>query len=133
MTGWQTRLDGAARNFALFCLVVLMLLRALVPTGWMPAASGDGFTITICTSDGRVSAWLDADGTIHRDAPGDDGAGKDSPCLFALGIPPLPAMAAAIVAKVAFVILLPTPTLIDVAIGRGLAAPPPPPTGPPTI
>lgn len=74
------RLFAFHRLFALQCLLLAIALRAFVPVGWMPAPSGTGVTITICTGAGLVEAEIGPDGKIHHDG------GKDTkvhdPCPF---------------------------------------------------
>jgi hypothetical protein len=66
-------------------LLAAFMLRALIPTGWMPQAStsGDGVTLVICTVAGLQEITLGPDG--HPQPTGDEGqasAGHD-PCPFA--------------------------------------------------
>lgn len=131
------RIDGVTRSFALGALMLVLLLRVLVPSGWMPVATPNGgFAVTLCIDGGAVSAWIDADGRLHRtakaDGPAKDMPGKDAPCAFAAaGLPPLPALAVELAARVALLVVAPSRPDSVVAVGRGLAAPPPPATGPP--
>ena len=65
-------------------LLAAFMLRALIPTGWMPQASGsDGVTLVICTVAGLQEITLGPDG---HPAPADESsqvnAGHD-PCPFA--------------------------------------------------
>lgn len=120
------RSGGTTAVLALFALAAL--LRLAVPAGWMPAA-GSGFSITICTGTGPVqvrAATRDGHGT----PAGHDR--DDSGCPFAaLGA----ALAAPLVPLGAFpIVVAPVAGVVAaavVAVGRGLAAPPPPATGPP--
>lgn len=126
MRAWLNSGGGPAA--ALPLLLLALALRMLVPAGWMPAADGRG--IELCTGMGVVKAWVDADGRIHRDAPAPEK--PDQPCTFAgLSAPLLagagPVQLAAIPAMAAH--LGERPLLVRV--GQGLAAPPPPATGPP--
>jgi hypothetical protein len=118
-------------RIAIALLALALVVRVLVPAGWMPA-QGNGLAITLCSGSGAVAAWVDADGKIRKQDPA-KGAMPDHPCAFAgLGAPMLggelstPAL------------LRPAPRdevaalhLAPAAIGKGLAAPPPPATGPP--
>ena len=66
-------------------LLTAFMLRALIPTGWMPQASttGDGITLVICTVAGLQEITLGPDG--HPQPAGDvdqANAGHD-PCPFA--------------------------------------------------
>lgn len=115
-----------------FAFICALLLRLTIPAGWMPAKTSHGWRLTICTGMGPANAMpgmaMDHDkGSADRDK-------GSSVCPFAgAGLamaepftPPL-LFPAPIFAATAF------PLHDIVAIGRGLAAPPPPPTGPPAI
>ena len=113
---------------AFYALALLALLfKVYVPTGFMV---GDGGTVVICTGMGPMKM---AD--THREAPAAPDKHKaDHACPFASnGAPPLAhPMVAALVAPM----MLETRTdsvALNVAPGRGLAAPPPPSTGPPLL
>lgn len=116
---------------ALALIALALLMRVLVPGGWMPATTGQGFAITLCTGTGMETAWIDAEGGIHKEKPSGE-AGADQHCAFAgMGMAMLDGDApAAIVAPAPAQVELPARPL-QVAIGQGLAAPPPPATGPP--
>jgi hypothetical protein len=129
MTGARIGI-GDRRGIACALLALALLLRLVVPAGWMPAAGG-GYAITLCTGAGVSRAWVDAEGKVHKGEPGK--AAPDHQCVFAgfsaaLDAPPL---AGALLAPLAAVEALPPLARSAVAIGRGLAAPPPPATGPP--
>ena len=122
---------GMARGGGIGLLFAALLLRLLVPAGYMPV-EGRGFAVTLCTGMGRVEAWMDASGHIHKQKP--DDAKGEQPCIFAghaaaLDLPPMPAAAEAPMAAAQIMAGLPRWT---VAVGQGLAAPPPPATGPPS-
>lgn len=112
-------------------LALALLVRLVIPAGWMPVA-GNGYAITLCTGAGMVSAWVDADGIVHKDDKGPAQQG-DHPCTFAGLSADLLAGGAlsALGHFVAFSGVIVAKPFETVAIGRGLAAPPPPPTGPP--
>ena len=104
-----------------------LAVRLLVPAGWMPA-EGRGFAITLCTGSGAQAVWIDGKGNIHKRAPA---TAPDHPCAFAGiaapmldGEAPLAILAPAAIRHAAL-------TRPLAAIGQGLAAPPPPATGPP--
>ena len=130
MSGAKPGKDRMRDRIALGLLALALLMRVMVPAGWMPAA-GNGMAITLCTGMGPVAAWIDADGKVHKQGPSD--SRSDQPCAFsglgtAFDLPtvhdvsaaPLPAGLPLLAAQAA-----------TVDIGRGLAAPPPPATGPP--
>lgn len=127
-------LDSAGRGGRIaFALVALaLLMRLLVPVGWMPAAE-QGFAITLCTGEGAVSAWVDDKGEIHKGKPAAEQTSH--PCIFAgfgvaLDLPSFTAIGAPLLLAAE---ALPPFARFVVAIGQGLAAPPPPSTGPPII
>ncbi|MES2498523.1 MAG: hypothetical protein V4618_20590 [Pseudomonadota bacterium] len=118
-------------RIALAFVAAALLMRLLVPAGWMPAAER-GLAITLCTGAGAQQAWIDEKGNLHQGKqPGEGQA--DHPCVFGgfaalLDVSPF-GDALAGIAPLA--VALPPLALTAVAIGRGLAAPPPPSTGPP--
>ncbi len=128
------------RTIALALLACALALRLLIPAGWMPVADAQGFHLTLCSGAGpleippaRPMAGMAHHGAHHHDHHHDQGI-PDHPCAFAgLGLalaePVLPAIALIAPVIEAPVAIIPT----AVAIGRGLAAPPPPPTGPPAL
>lgn len=114
----------------LFCT---LLIRAVMPTGWMPVTTTHGIAISVCTGMGPAKMTMAHHGAPHEKAPAPE-HNKDHPCAFAGAVAPLAGWS---------VPTLPPPLAIAaaasatprraVAIGRGLAAPPPPQTGPPTL
>ena len=113
---------------ALFALV--MLVRVLVPAGWMPVADAAGSHLALC--DG-VMAAKPMVGMAHGKAPMHHQGPSDHPCAFA-------GPAAAVETPVLQVPLPPAAPRhaavtdhLSAAVGHGLAAPPPPPTGPPAF
>lgn len=119
-------------GWALALLFCALLVRAMVPAGWMPVASGNGYSIEFCTGKGAVSMWVDGAGKVHKQKPASR-EGADQPCAFsglahAVALPEVTTPPVPLIAIVAMLGALP---IAAVAVGRGLAAPPPPPTGPP--
>lgn len=113
-------------------LTLAVMTRALVPTGWMPSTAS-GQWVILCSGAGQITAWVDAKGQVHKDgAPASKSVSPD--CAFAgLGagfdltksvVPPLSPIVPA-----ALLLLRPWAT----QVGQGLAAPPPPKTGPPNL
>ena len=117
---------------------VLLVAQALVPNGFMPVFAKDGPSIMLCTGQGlqRTTLGPDASEAMHAlaDAMGDDETPDtdNTPCDYAA--------AGNAVAKPSTVAPAHVPIAWDsgtfpaaglVAIGAGLAAPPPPQTGPP--
>jgi hypothetical protein len=121
--------DKAGRlsaSLALVCLAVF--LRVLIPPGFMPAFGPDEAGMVICgvqTSASRVDAT-----PANDHSPQQTG---DAACAFAgivgPAILPAPKSASAVATGQA---PGPTPSQPDLRPGRGLAAPPPFPTGPPS-
>lgn len=121
-----------------------MLVRALVPMGWMPVRTADGFTIQLCagltpgvdpnaitTANELLQAAL-AGAVQQQDDHNDRSDLNDQlPCTFA-GLTPFapPAGLATFVAPLPAAAPV-QPLALTAAIGRGLPAPPPPATGPP--
>jgi hypothetical protein len=138
-----------SRLAALAVTLVALLLRALVPAGFMLAtdARAEGVVITICTGNGMQShAVLRADGTMQTVAdPAVEAGGADDPAGEAQGHQQAPCVFAALaqlpegpeapgLANPLSEAEQPTAVaaISPVAPGRGLAAPPPPATAPPS-
>ncbi len=120
--------------WALLALVAISV-RALVPAGYMlaPSAHADGVVVTICTAQGAVDVVLDPAGAGHKQKNDTQQRNADAPCVFA-GAAPLAAPDAAIaLAAPAVASASVEYVFAQLAPGRGLAAPPPPSTGPPTL
>ncbi len=122
--------------------LLAMLVRAVLPAGYMFATADTGsgryLTVTLCTdhAGGGEIALVDLE-TGKTYAPGETPKPKDassdtsSPCVFA-GAPAVATPAAA-PELIVFTTAVEAPVAIarDVRPGRGIAAPPPPATGPP--
>jgi hypothetical protein len=122
------------RRWLLAFVVLALAARMLVPSGWMPSFADGRTTITLCTGAGMVEAWVDEDGAIHKEKPTGSST-HDQPCAFAgLGAvadtPNVPALAQPAILAVAASRPF---DATNVAVGLGLAAPPPPAIGPPTL
>ncbi|MFM5930903.1 MAG: hypothetical protein ACKOPQ_08350 [Novosphingobium sp.] len=59
-------------------------MRAMVPSGWMPVADGEGIRIAICSGSGPMEMVLDRDGGLHRDSGPAAPAAPRDPCPFGL-------------------------------------------------
>jgi len=151
-----SRLDGFGPVW-LVLLGLTLLGRALVPAGWMPVADAQGIRLTLCSGWTEPSATAAASdshqqhadilastephraqnhvaGTRHDDHRKHQQEKKTdhtAPCTFAAqplaGPPPLQPE---IIALPPVLSSLPLATA-PVSVGQGLAAPPPPSTGPP--
>ncbi len=137
----QSRLQRILTRAGLLVAMFAVTLRVLVPGGYMVSQAGgreDFATLVICTGQGAMTVAVDADGKIvdTKDLPGKGGgkAASDHSCIFAgfaspLQTPSLLSLAApthVITSAVAAPVSYQRP-------GLGLAAPPPPQTGPPSI
>lgn len=128
----ETMRSGSGRHkvLALAVLVCALAMRLLVPQGWMPISDSHGFRFTLCSGTGPMEMSAAMPGMAsHHDKSGHDRPMQDHPNAFAnLGLTLIePTFVAPLL--MAAVALDPKP--LTVAIGRGLAAPPPPATGPP--
>jgi hypothetical protein len=125
---------ASKRNWLIAFVVLALALRILFPSGWMPSFVDGRATITLCTGAGMVEAWVDAGGKIHKQSPAKKGTG-DQPCAFAgLGAAAdVPALDLISLPLPFAPQLLPNNGVTALAIGYGLAAPPPPATAPPAL
>lgn len=120
------------RTLAALLVALALFVRAVVPGGWMLESAERSVTLTLCADASGTPKQVVVPLGGKHDASKDQ-AGKHSPCAFA-------GMAAALDPAFASADLLSPatepvrqPAALSVAIGRGLAAPPPPQTGPPVI
>ena len=128
------RLISRQPNLMLALVALTLAIRVLVPSGFMPTTGADGMVrISVCTGMGAETAWIDHDGKIHKDAP--TGSHHDlQPCGFGVlghGLDTTPAIGIALPVVAADILAL--AALQTISIGHGLAAPPPPSTGPPSL
>jgi hypothetical protein len=120
-----------------------VMIRAFVPQGFMletDAATGKGgIQIVLCTSQGMVKALLNEDGQIidqqSNGGSHDQNGGQDgSDCAYASS---LTTIAALEINSISLAVDYEQQKADAIAaipmIGLGLAAPPPPKTGPPTL
>ena len=127
-------LRQSGSTWAMPLILCALLMRMVIPAGWMPTVDSAGYTrITICADAGRQDAWIDASGDLHKSDPGTQ-KHSQQPCVFAglgaaLAMPILGALDLPLAVNATACLLI----CALVAIGRGLAAPPPPATGPPTL
>lgn len=131
----------AHRRLLLLAVAVALCARALIPAGWMPMTGPQGVVLALCDGSGPMLAAMampHAMPTKHGDGGGNGGApahhdAADHQCPFAAAAtifametpaPPVPPLAPR---------HQPRPTWRSVTVGQGLAAPPPPATGPPAF
>lgn len=137
----MTRSPSLGRTWtrgAFLALAILALaLKVLVPAGFMTATeprNGLPFALVLCTGQGPLVVQS-GDALDHRDKSPADKPGHDAPCPFASQGAAAPPPSALAVAKVEFVAYRPTAAAraVEPAPGRGLAAPPLPARGPPSL
>jgi len=120
-----------ARGLLVAAVSLVLLLRALVPSGFMPVETNGRIVVQLCTGTGPATMVLD----LGKAAPtsGDQHKAGDGPCTyagtFAGGL--LAATPPSVLAPALALALLPNGAAIaDLTVHR-LAAPPPPAIGPP--
>lgn len=114
-------------------VALAVVLRLTVLPGYMIAAPSDGApAVVMCTADGAVSRAVDPAGDpAAPDDHNDEHPGKTSVCPFAAAGVALTAPDLRVeIAAPPPAPLLPLAILVGLP-GQGLAAPPPPATGPP--
>ena len=131
----MTRQVSSGRGAVWALLLTILLLRAFVPAGYMigTAASGTPALVLCPGVEARPVHKMVMRGHAH--APSHDPAThRDSPCPFAAlaapALPPAPPLFAPPRAIPAEAALAPS---LGAGSARGLAAPPPPATGPPAF
>jgi hypothetical protein len=121
-------------SWAVPLILCAFFVRMMIPSGWMPTVDGAGYTrISLCTGMGEQAAWIDTKGGLHKSDPGKKQQ-ETAPCVFAslgaaLDVPHLAVPDAPVTKSQDDSGQVP----VSAAIGQGLAAPPPPSTGPPIL
>lgn len=129
---------GRLRAWAMLALLALCV-RVVTPPGFMISASqamAGGLTVTLCGGFGMHEAMIDlvtgeivASGAPVEHKP--ESGATDSPCVFAAVAALARVLVPAIAAPVARGARVAQRRIVAASPGRGLAAPPPWPTGPP--
>ena len=70
------------RFAAVYVALAAMMLRALLPAGWMPGVNA-GTPLVVCTMNGPVSLALGPDGKPLKHQPSQDDARHHEMCPFA--------------------------------------------------
>jgi hypothetical protein len=125
------RLIRQRQRLAVALIVLSLAARLLVPVGWMPGTGQSMFML--CTGQGAVAAWIDDKGELHKSTPPEQRK-SGIKCVFAglgSGLNPDigPSLGLTPVTSATILQLSGTSS----TIGQGLAAPPPPSTGPPFL
>jgi hypothetical protein len=128
------RIRALPRLVPFALIACALLLRLVVPAGWMPTTGADGVVrIAMCGGMEMKSVSIDRSGKSHKDAPA-GGHHDPQPCAFGalgLALDEAPALDLSLpTVGIAVALLVARQTLV---IGHGLAAPPPPSTGPPSL
>jgi hypothetical protein len=110
----------------LLALVAALFLRALVPTGWMPAATGGPFAIQPCPA---ADLTAPAGHQHHRSNGQHDGDCAFAPLLAGF----VPAADAPAVEAAAVAASAPFEHFLSATFPTGPPAPPPPARGPPAL
>ncbi len=131
---------GMNRLFV-FGLAFALVFKALIPAGWMPS-SDQAFAIMLCAGADSSTVWLDKQGQLHKTDPAKKHPAKKHPlsdkeheggCAFS-GLAQLAKLDRS---NISFLPKISADRLYlsqpAAEIGLGLAAPPPPSTGPPTL
>jgi hypothetical protein len=110
----------------LLALALIALgVHAAVPPGYMFAPTSSGLTVTLCGGE-TMHVDFGKQRTPQRNT-------DNGPCLFAAAAHAAPAPSVSAPAPVLVAVIEAPRTPVVVRIGQGLAAPPPPTTGPPQL
>jgi len=118
-----------ARGLLVAAVSLVLLLRALVPSGFMPVETNGRIVVQLCTGTSPASIVID----LGQKAPADQHKAADHPCDFAGGFAGgllSPALSAPVPAPLPAILLPFGAAIADLTVHR-LAAPPPPAIGPP--
>jgi hypothetical protein len=139
MKSGVTLAGTSGRRVALFLVACALLLRVLVPAGWMPQANATGVTLGWCDDSGMggrdapvAARALLAKALGEKPAPAHKPV-KDQPCAFSAAAQPLAAFGSVPLPAAPAMRAEPLPLPLVASPGRGLAAPPPRSTGPPIL
>lgn len=130
MNGW-IRQSRTGRALLAAAMLLALVLRMAIPTGFMPSVSAHGVAIQICSETGGKTVLLD----LGEKAPGDSRHAADSPCVFASTLGHGLLAAAELLGIQPFVYgmtILVGAAIADLTVHR-LAAPPPPSQAPPAL
>lgn len=128
------------QRLALLLAGCALLLRIVVPAGWMPQVGGASqITLSWCADSGYSgsAALTEAKAllakAVGKSAPSEHQKSPDQPCAFAMAAQPL-APADPLVLPVRLPATEPMQAVrFETSPGAGLAAPPPLATGPPLL
>lgn len=135
--------QGSRESFvsaSLLLAVLALIFRIAIPSGYMVGTPGAGTglpPLVICTGSGAMTVAADPAGAPaggdHQKNPGQPG-GSEHPCAFAAAAIGFEPPVLTDIAAPPAVADAPPPALpATQRPGQGLAAPPPPTTGPPSV
>ncbi len=67
---------------AVWLVALALLVKAVVPSGFMASVSAEGIVVQLCTADGMQTVLLTADGQIKSPDSSQPDRGQDAPCAF---------------------------------------------------
>jgi hypothetical protein len=132
------RSPEAWRHVFLTLAAFALVLKVMIPTGWMVGPSNDGlpFPLVICTGQGAMTLATDQAAADQQapNAPAHEKSVKHAPCAFAGQGAAFesPAIVATAPVTFAFDLVTPPPATPHRA-GPGITGPPLPARGPPTL
>ena len=136
----RSRRTGLLKGFTLVMVWCALAVRIVVPQGYMWSSGANGMPeMTACSAEAMplavtplATAALAAQ--HHSDQRDHDGKSVDHPCAFAAASAAVDlAVAVHPAASISFEREVPVSSRLVATPGRGLAAPPPPKTGPPAF
>lgn len=78
------RLVLSNRELAIAILAVVLLMKLVVPAGFMPAASDGQIIVSMCSGTGPTEVVMTVPGLGHKpDGGGEDRGKAEQPCAFA--------------------------------------------------
>jgi hypothetical protein len=119
-------------RFVLMLVVFALAVRMTIPAGWMPSTERS-FALNVCTGINMSTVWIDTKGKIHKSDPTKHKSSEHEPCAYAgLAIAADLAQQSSAVSAPLKQANIVANHVVHSSVGRGLAAPPPPSTGPPS-
>lgn len=127
------------QRLALLLVGCALLLRILVPAGWMPRGAAGQVALSWCADSGYSGPVALAEAkallaeAVGKSAPAEHQKSPDQPCSFAIAAQPVAPVEPLVLPAPLPAATLPISVRFDPAPGAGLAAPPPLATGPPLL
>ncbi len=122
----MTRTSPRFSTLGLWLVACALALRLIIAPGFMPVASADGFTISICSGQAATS--------VHIPGKSDPAMPGGGSCAYsALAVATAPDVPAVLALPVMLVPVAPVLIPLVRAPHIGVPAPPPPAIGPPSL